>query len=551
MSTARATATRALEAAASAWTTGRPREAIESLREAWRVSLDPSLAELYELLLDSVRAPALAGANPSERAQAWRERAATRPGDPLELPNLIAEPWHPELPEIDRLRALAAWSPDPLLASDLVRRLRLPVVPRGLPGAEQVAIETTRLLAAQLDVRQLPLLERVAREAGASSEHRRQLRGALASLESLGRVRLDARGEAARAPLDRRARALQAERERGAALLDEVYADPDADVPRFVYADWLTSRGDPRGEFIGLQLERHARRGPPSARELELLERHRFEWSGILHGVLGVDGRVFERGFVAEASIETPPLERELIDVPEWTTLRSLDGHLTLLLAAHARLGRLRTLYGFLRLESFVAMRAGGRLEAVERYECSLADPNLGFDTPLGLRALLVRRAFDDQLLALLDSPACEGLEELGVYYDGSALGGWTWSGDHRERPALRARYELLRERLPAHVQRLRMIDGRSSRAIRPEGCELLFERDTSGALRQLQLSVHRCRKLDPAAIVELLAGVGLRELASVRVVEVDASVCDEQQLCAALTEAGAPLIAGAPVVAE
>jgi uncharacterized protein (TIGR02996 family) len=41
-------------------------------------------------------------------------------------------------------------------------------------------------------------------------------------------------------------------------FLAAVYAAPDEDAPRAVYADWLTERGDPRGEFISLQLARAA-----------------------------------------------------------------------------------------------------------------------------------------------------------------------------------------------------------------------------------------------------------------------------------------------------
>ena len=39
-------------------------------------------------------------------------------------------------------------------------------------------------------------------------------------------------------------------------LLAAVFAAPDDDAPRRVYADWLLERGDPRGEFIQLQCAR-------------------------------------------------------------------------------------------------------------------------------------------------------------------------------------------------------------------------------------------------------------------------------------------------------
>src|ERR1043165_3448158 len=61
-----------------------------------------------------------------------------------------------------------------------------------------------------------------------------------------------------------------------AELLALVYAAPDDDGPRLVYADALLERGDPRGELIALQIARA--RGPVSddarAREAELLTDH-------------------------------------------------------------------------------------------------------------------------------------------------------------------------------------------------------------------------------------------------------------------------------------
>jgi uncharacterized protein (TIGR02996 family) len=40
-----------------------------------------------------------------------------------------------------------------------------------------------------------------------------------------------------------------------AAFLAKIIAEPADDLPRLVYADWLDERGDPRGEFIRVQVE--------------------------------------------------------------------------------------------------------------------------------------------------------------------------------------------------------------------------------------------------------------------------------------------------------
>lgn len=67
---------------------------------------------------------------------------------------------------------------------------------------------------------------------------------------------------------------------RGSELLAQVLAAPDADPPRLVYADYLMEQGDPRGEYIAVQVQLQqritpARRRHAKAREQEL-SRHQF-----------------------------------------------------------------------------------------------------------------------------------------------------------------------------------------------------------------------------------------------------------------------------------
>jgi uncharacterized protein (TIGR02996 family) len=71
-----------------------------------------------------------------------------------------------------------------------------------------------------------------------------------------------------------------------AALLHAIYANPDDDTPRLVYADWLDEHDQPeRAEFIRVQVERDARTDHSSdeyqrlvAREAELLAAHCPAW---------------------------------------------------------------------------------------------------------------------------------------------------------------------------------------------------------------------------------------------------------------------------------
>jgi uncharacterized protein (TIGR02996 family) len=67
------------------------------------------------------------------------------------------------------------------------------------------------------------------------------------------------------------------------ALLAEVLAQPDDDAPRLILADWLTERGDPRGELIAVQcaLARPQIREKAQElqkRELDLLREHGAAW---------------------------------------------------------------------------------------------------------------------------------------------------------------------------------------------------------------------------------------------------------------------------------
>ena len=60
------------------------------------------------------------------------------------------------------------------------------------------------------------------------------------------------------------------ETERG--LLQAILEEIDGDTPRLVYADFLEERGDPRGEFIRLQVlrARDPEQHPFSPRENEV-----------------------------------------------------------------------------------------------------------------------------------------------------------------------------------------------------------------------------------------------------------------------------------------
>src|SRR3954467_4069612 len=94
-----------------------------------------------------------------------------------------------------------------------------------------------------------------------------------------------------------------------AAFLAAIRDRPDDDLPRLVYADYLDQRGDPRGEFIRLQVERPTlaaddpRRHELLAREHEVLRAH--EEEGLGPPAPLVSSHEFRRGFVGWVLVMT------------------------------------------------------------------------------------------------------------------------------------------------------------------------------------------------------------------------------------------------------
>src|SRR5688572_79052 len=93
------------------------------------------------------------------------------------------------------------------------------------------------------------------------------------------------------------------------ALLQAVIANPDDDLPRLVYADWLEEHDQSeRAQFIRLQCEL-AEVGPRTRRgrvlrklERELFEQCRFEWQNSSH-IKTYGKEIYRRGFLEYARV--------------------------------------------------------------------------------------------------------------------------------------------------------------------------------------------------------------------------------------------------------
>jgi uncharacterized protein (TIGR02996 family) len=202
-----------------------------------------------------------------------------------------------------RLEALRVRPADPRLASALMGILEDPeyVVwdpSRTLP----IYAPVVQLLVQQSDVR---VLERLSRLAQTPTARKAVLRQVIAELiaplqEALRRVEVSVLPDEAawRALLPAPEAPTRAASE--TELLEQVLRAPRDDGPRLVYADALLERGDPRGEYVTLELTQ-GRTEAQTRRAAGLLKQHRAEWLGPLHQVLTHVS--FERGFLATAEL--------------------------------------------------------------------------------------------------------------------------------------------------------------------------------------------------------------------------------------------------------
>ncbi|MGV3623189.1 MAG: TIGR02996 domain-containing protein [Archangium sp.] len=155
-------------------------------------------------------------------------------------------------------------------------------------------------------------------------------------------------------------------------LRAQILASPEDDGPRQVLADLLTEQGDPRGEFIAVQLQLARENNPPlAAQAQELLTKYGAAWAAAPNDV-----RVtFRRGFVdsvesneAAVSIELSELcAREPVTSVRFVSSRRFEMH-SLSLAPW--LSRIRAL-------EFAAAHRYGAAVTADGLEVLLESPSL------------------------------------------------------------------------------------------------------------------------------------------------------------------------------
>jgi uncharacterized protein (TIGR02996 family) len=327
------TLTLALQAASEKLEKGSDEEALIALLHGWRLIKAPRIADAIDRVserMTKARPPLGGEKTVKARHEAWLVLANKR--NPADIGRLIAALWPAKwMDAYTFIESLVKAPDDPRIARALAELIHSTRYDSG--SAFTLYAEVYRQLDKLGDLRQRPLLvEGMSPKFAWQDDGKRWAEEAVKKLDAAypgGIVKLSAEEEAALTKVESHfavtAKARTSSAKTEGEFLEAIYAAPDDDAPRAVFADWLTERGDPRGEFITLQL---GPRSPASLkRETALLKAHGEKWAGVLGRILDKKLRVFERGFLAGGILDIKPdtktLPDELSD-PAWAIMTAV-----------------------------------------------------------------------------------------------------------------------------------------------------------------------------------------------------------------------------------
>jgi uncharacterized protein (TIGR02996 family) len=309
------------------------------LVERWRANRHPALAEAIAKLSPRIERPALPIKPAPTALNAWL--VCQRAQDPADAGRLVAALRIGTVKQIierlDVLTEAAEDHPDPRFADAAMAILVDQPFTSG--STRRLYTAACNLLAATADPRTAARLEELQRTRmpGKGAEGGVDFRDFFAA--KIARALQTARevdactdpGRDDRAAIAAATKLLgvshEAKARDDAAFLAAIWAAPDDDDVRQVYADWLQEQGRPHGEFIVLQLVRA--NGKPSAeairRENQLVKEHFKEFLGPLLPAVQRRNLRFERGFVVHAEIpdKRSPQITDLSTHPAWSTLKT------------------------------------------------------------------------------------------------------------------------------------------------------------------------------------------------------------------------------------
>jgi uncharacterized protein (TIGR02996 family) len=113
------------------------------------------------------------------------------------------------------------------------------------------------------------------------------------------------------------------------AFREAILTNPDDNMPRLVYADWLEEHGDPRAEFIRVQctvaqLPDGPERRALEARAQQLLSQHGPEWAGPIRRMEVRGAVAFRRGWIESLTVSTRDLLRHADELFRVALIRHL-----------------------------------------------------------------------------------------------------------------------------------------------------------------------------------------------------------------------------------
>jgi len=313
--------------------------ALGLLLQAWSARRAPEIASLVDRV--SARLPASAAIKGRNARERFLVREAL--AKPIDLPGQIASLVEGELSMegVLRVRAMAHRPPDPRMATLLLETLR------GFRHLIRYRSSYHEFWHAVLDVLPTHADPRLSAPLRALVEH--QLHWQLPYATEEERATLVTRILALATELEAQAPAvldpgeestlvaalaerLTADEQRQAAVTSDlatleaaVFAAPDDDAPRLVLADQLQLSGDPRGEFIALQIAatRGELRPKDRGRMNAFAKKQRARLLGPLADWIMVDGLVFERGFPARGAMRNNA-QTAFPEVDAWSTFVEL-----------------------------------------------------------------------------------------------------------------------------------------------------------------------------------------------------------------------------------
>lgn len=319
-----------LDCAKREWASGDLSGSLNHLLELWRESRDESIAALCEAISMQLERnlPRLpTGGKRDAMQRTWLATESAR--DPKDLPRLIralSETYFRSTDALVRAKRLIRWPADPRATACLIEQLAHPQFSG--PSARPFWLAVFDLVRRQGDPRApAALIAYASRTARIFSQRHRstapwfraralelakQLESAVSPTPSPS------------SPLRTRAQAWltrveQSEAER-TRLLEAVLAEPNDDARRHVYADFLLTANDPRGELIALQLAK-----ADAEKVVALLSKHEREWLGSLSHITAV--AKWQKGFPSSIVVAETNKEAiaDCVGDLNWATVREVQ----------------------------------------------------------------------------------------------------------------------------------------------------------------------------------------------------------------------------------